>query len=91
MFELSAFTVITFPFEPVLFFFPSELKTLFANALSTRDKNINVGDGSYVYIKKSADGKTISWYATDGAGRQYNAADFTYYYAAIGGYDMGGN
>lgn len=84
-------TSITFPFEPVLFFFPSELRTLFANALSTKEDSRNVGDGNYVYIKKSADGKTISWYSTEGAGRQYNADGFTYYYAAIGGYDMGGN
>lgn len=82
-------TSITFPFEPVLFFFPSERITLFANALSTKENSRNVGDGSYIYIKKSADGKTISWYSTEGAGRQYNADGFTYYYAAIGGYDMG--
>lgn len=84
-------TSVTFPFEPVLFFFPSELRTLFANALSTTENSRNVGDGNYVHIKKSTDGKTISWYATDGAGPQYNAAGFAYYYAAIGGYDMGGN
>lgn len=84
-------TSVTFPFEPVLFFFPSESVTLFANALSTTEASHNVGVGKHVYIKKSADGKTISWYATDDAYQQYNAADFAYYYAAIGGYDMGGN
>ena len=83
-------TSATFPFEPVLFFFPSELRTLFANALSTGYKNINVGSGSYVYIKKSADGKTISWYSDESAARQYNAAGETYNYVAIGGYDIGG-
>ena len=83
-------TSVTFPFEPVLFFFPSEFKTFFANALSTNYKNINVGSGTYIYIRKSADGKTISWYATESEGRQYNVAGETYYYVAIGGYDMGG-
>lgn len=84
-------TSVTFPFEPVLFFFPSESKTLFANALSTNDKSIYLGNGVYVYVKKSADGKTISWYSNESAINQYNSAGETYHYAAIGGYDMARN
>lgn len=85
-------TSVTFPFEPVLFFFPSELRTLFANTFSTEYKRIDAnGKGTYIDIKKSADGKTISWYSDESASRQYNAAGETFNYVAIGGYDMGGN
>ena len=83
-------TSVTFPFEPVLFFFPSELITLFANSLSTTEDNIFVGSVYYVNIKKSADGKTISWYSDSSASEQYNDKGKTFYYAAIGGYDIGG-
>ena len=84
-------TSVTFPFEPVLFFFPSELRTLFANTFSTGYKRINAnGSGTYVDIKKSADGKTISWYSDSSASGQYNDNGTIFYYVAIGGYDMGG-
>ena len=49
-------TSVTFPFKPVLFFFPSELRTLFANTFSAGYKRIDAdGHGTYVNIKKSAD------------------------------------
>lgn len=84
-------TSVTFPFEPVLFFFPSEFRTLFANTFSMGYKRINSdGFGTYVNIKKSADGKTISWYSDASAIQQYNDSGTIFYYIAIGGYDMGG-
>lgn len=86
-------TSVTFPFEPVLFFFPNYTPAsdtvIFANALSTNYIQINIGDGSYVNINKNADGKTISWYSSSGPGYQHNAEGLTYNFAAIGGYDMG--
>ena len=82
-------TRLTFPFEPVLFFFPSGFVTFFANELSTTVVNCFVGDVNYVNIKKSADGKTISWYSDSSAREQYNDKGKTYYYAAIGGNDIG--
>lgn len=36
------------------------------------------------YMKKSADGKTISWYHNSGATEQCNDSEFTFYYMAIG-------
>ena len=47
-----------------------------------------------LYAKMSADRKTISWYydgGTNPASSQKNQSGVLYFYAAIGGYDMGGN
>lgn len=84
-------TSVTFPFEPILFFFPSELRTLFANTFFAGYKRIDAnGRGVYVSITKSVDGKTISWYSDQSASGQYNDGGTTFYYIAIGGHDMGG-
>ena len=45
------------------------------------------GEANTAYAKKSADGKTISWYNTvssSGPDRQLNGSGYVYYYIAIG-------
>lgn len=87
-------TSVTFPFEPILFFFPSRFATICVNELTQEYKEIKTfGDNHQSasnFIKKSADGKTIFWYSYSDEYDQVNAAGDSYYFAAIGGYDMGG-
>jgi hypothetical protein len=47
-------------------------------------------DVSKFYAKKSNDGKTIYWYATDGGGNYscYNHQDYEYHWLAIGGDEL---
>lgn len=92
-------TSVTFPFEPVLFFMPTYnadgVNIIRCNYLTTSYKEfvisftIRVNEGM---IKKSVDGKTISWYGIrdTSASAQQNGDGEIYYFAAIGGYDMGG-
>ena len=93
-------TKLTFPFEPILIFPP------FTNDGSSRTRGGPVQSSyittSYkklysfnptnndIYAKLSSDGKTLQWYNTSSASAQLNSSGTTYYYAAIGGYDMGG-
>lgn len=41
------------------------------------------GDLTYSWCKKSADGKTVTWYSTRDQYKQENSAGVTYYYVAI--------
>lgn len=68
---------------------------IFANYFSTSYGGYTLspyyGNTSKVQnIKISQDKKTIYLYSTDDAANQYNSQNLTYYFAAIGGYDMGG-
>ena len=87
-------TSVTFPFEPILFFFPTGFRTINVNELTQNYKSITTYTSQYgnfnLYIKKSGDGKTIYWYSEDGATDQSNEGGTFYTFAAIGGYDMGG-
>lgn len=87
-------TSVVFPFEPILFFFPTGFKTININELTQDYKAIKTYTSQYgnynIYVKKSDDGKTIYWYSEDGATNQSNGAKVFYNFAAIGGYDMGG-
>ena len=88
---------ITFPFEPVIFIVPQgsgiispeilNIKRLTNNYVAY---NWSVNSRRTIYWKISQDGKTISWYSTDYQDGQLNSSNAIYYYAAIGGYDMGG-
>lgn len=87
-------TSVTFPFEPILFFFPTGFRTININELTQDYKAITTYTSQYgnynVYVKKSNDGKTIYWYAENDAIDQSNITKVFYNFAAIGGYDMGG-
>ena len=92
-------TSITFPFKPILIFPPftnngssntrigpvqsSYIKTSYGKLYSF---NPTTDD---IYAKLSSDGKTLQWYNESSANYQFNYSKDTYYYAAIGGYDMG--
>ena len=84
---------LTFPFEPIVLFMPQILEqTLYAQALLTSITTENYSNSPWLNslkIKKSTDGKTFFWYASE-ASYQYNISGRTYHYLAIGGYDMGG-
>lgn len=96
-------TSITFPFNPIIFFFLSGGSTgrytkynpaypIITNCLSTdyvEDTFFEPESSVYISMKKSSDGKTISFYGEDASAQQNNSGDI-YYFAAIGGYDMGG-
>ena len=89
-------TSITFPFAPILITSP----TYQGNNYSTAVFNTNILTTSYtqnyftlssnVMMKKSADGKTITWYSrSSSSSSQLNDINTVYKYVAIGGYDMG--
>lgn len=91
---------ITFPFNPLLIFPPftndGSLTTRFGPVQSSY---INTSYGklyafnpnSYnIYAKLSSNGKMLQWYDTSSASHQFNSSGTIYYFAAIGGYDMGG-
>ena len=87
-------TSITFPFEPIILIGPVDV--------TGQGRPINISNymetfyvkrywlGYDVSLKISEDRKTISWYSSSRANEQLNASGRNYYYAAIGGYDMGG-
>ena len=56
------------------------------DALTTTYVN-SAGFGNYgtsaLYGRKSSDGKTIYWYNTNNAARQFNSANYRYYWVAI--------
>ena len=95
--------VITFSFKPSILFFPcqSEMGNYGMIAIDTSwiltayntNKPLTTSIGSSnIYIKKSSDGRTFSWYAASNSGAtskprdQMNTSGFTYYYSAIGKY-----
>lgn len=87
-------TSITFPFEPIILIGPISLKipgraiNMVASMKTSYEQHYWF---SYQeYLKISADRKTISWYNTSSTRDQFNDSGYTYYYAAIGGYDIGG-
>lgn len=90
-------TSVTFPFEPILFFIPStggsNVNTIRCNYLiESYQECVLAGSGRDVatgHISKSVDGRTISWYASNAVSQQNKSGDI-YHFAAIGGYDRGG-
>ena len=89
-------TSITFPFEPILLIGPNTHNTLRRNTViicneidTTYNGNYYWFEDSQVAMKKSDDKKTISWFSAH-PDSQCNTAGVTYYFVAIGGYDMGG-
>nr|DAO69339.1 MAG TPA: hypothetical protein [Caudoviricetes sp.] len=91
-------TSITFPFEPIIWFTPE-----YQDAPNHMDSygivvlSMFGGDygttgfpsgGGITRIKKA--GNTLSWYNDTNANYQLNYSGVLYYFAAIGGYDMGG-
>ena len=88
-------TSITFSFVPSIFFFPNQIKyprntvlygMLAINTISLSSDYIDVrtpGSSTTIYMKKSSDGKTITWYS-EGADDQMNESGVVYYYSAIG-------
>ena len=62
---------------------------IFYKEISTSYNKGSWFNNSRVFIKKSNDNKTISWFG-ETPSQQCNFDDATYYFAAIGGYDMGG-
>ena len=91
-------TKLTFPFEPIIIFMPAYL-TYDNHGWDIIQTNMvmesyysfyNTFDSGRCYIKSSTDRKTFSLYDSGSAGNQYNNEGQIYYFAAIGGYDMGG-
>ena len=96
-------TSVTFPFVPILFILPQieysefpgpltgSLSLIFPSILGTEYSQVNYESGSsdWLYMKISADKKTVSWYSTHSAEQQMNKSGKIYHFAAIGGYDMG--
>lgn len=92
-----------FPFEPILLLLRVSMNTsvnfvgyqvLTTSLLNSNYNNFvvqdNVGTTRGLYMKKSSDGKIISFYDAQNQQYQFNNFDHIYYYAAIGGYDYGG-
>ena len=97
-------TSITFPFEVVAFITPQSFvraeRTQFSNSIpliltnnltSNYKKLSYYAEGNYsLDMKISDDKRTIFWYSSDKV-QQANDSGVTYYFAVIGGYDMGSN
>lgn len=93
-------TSVTFPFAPSIFFFPNQegfpenvsygMLSINTASLSSKYIDVQIRGSTSIHIKKSSDGKTITWYSKD-EDDQMNYSGLTYFYAAIGGYDMGSN
>lgn len=89
---------ITFPFEPILLlppFQPGDRTRGCFMSTALVSENYN-GVASFfspavnaTMLRFSSDRKTLEWY-NDTEYAQLNQSNATYYYAAIGGYDMGG-
>ena len=90
-------TSVTFSFAPLIFFFPNQKHfprgnasygMLAINTASLSSDYIDVrtpGGSTSIYIKKSSDGKTITWYS-ESSNDQMNNSNVTYYCSAIGKY-----
>ena len=91
-------TSIKFPFEPIIIFTPLSYESVtdagfyvFTSALSNNFVAKNwLGTGRNIFGKISNDRKTFSWYDSADYIQQANSNGVIYSYAAIGGYDMGG-
>lgn len=94
MYGVNNPTSITFPFEPIVLIGPIEVtsskRTINISKYMKTSYEEQYWFYYYVYLKISADRKTISWYSDSDADQQFNTSGLTYYFAAIGGYDMGG-
>ena len=96
----SSPTSVTFPFEPILFVIPQayqEYGPMFTNIVNARALNTSFSPGNWLgeaqndSMKISSDRKTFYWYASNSNPlQQRNYSGLTYYFAAIGGYDIGG-
>lgn len=88
-------TSITFPFEPIILFMPVDPQNnspsipFPTNALTESYKVFSLYSRNDVSIKVSSNRKSILFYGEDRY-KQFNVSGTTYYFAAIGGYDMGG-
>ena len=95
--------VITFSFKPSILFFPTQSTmgnygmiaidtSWILTAYNTAEPLKTSVGSSNIYIKKSSDGRTFSWYAASQSGAagkpldQMNLSGVTYYYSAIGKY-----
>ena len=96
---LSNPTSVIFPFAPSIFFFPNQIHypsySVFCGmvaistlSLSSSYTEVRTPENLQIYMKKSSDGKTITWYS-DSAEDQMNYSGDVYYYSAIGGNDIG--
>ena len=87
-------TSITFPFAPIIITNPtfagSSIGPAFLNTniLTTSYQSIRWFGSSNISIKKSEDGKTISWYSSS-ANNQANANGIIYKFIGIAGTDLG--
>lgn len=91
---------ITFPFNPLLIFPPftnDESSTTRVGPVQSSYINTSYGklysfnpNSNNIYAKLSSNGKMLQWYDTSSASYQFNSSGTIYYFAAIGGYDMGG-
>lgn len=88
---------ITFPFEPSIFFTPISMNfaetnnssVILTEILNTSYRYVSFGGFSTITAKKTSDNRTISWFSSS-AYNQLNTSGQVYYFAAIGGHDMGG-
>lgn len=97
-------TTITFPFQPSIIILPrqalssgnrSNVSLIYISSELPTDDYLGFGINDAFYIKKSSDGKSITWYATaytssEAPEYQFNIKDKRYYFAGIGGFDQGG-
>lgn len=67
------------PSSGSLFMIPNELSTNY-----TADIGFSEANANYSWGKKSADGKTLSWYGTRSASGQFNDSGYKYYVLCIG-------
>lgn len=67
------------PSSGSLFMIPNELSTNYTADIGFSEVNAN-----YSWGKKSADGKTLSWYGTRSASGQFNDSGYKYYVLCIG-------
>lgn len=94
-------TTLTFPFEPFFIIGIINDKSVCCSMVTNlllatysysnqKDWFNNTSGSNSVYLRVSDDRKTVQFYNTNSASAQINASGYIYYYAAIGGYDMGG-
>lgn len=91
---------ITFPFKPLLIFPPftndgsstTRVGPVQSSYIGTSYKKLySFNPNSHnIYAKLSSNGKMLQWYDTSSVSYQFNSSGTIYYFAAIGGYDMGG-
>ena len=93
-------TTLAFPFEP-LFIIGITSPNVYNGEFFSSVLNMAIAGTSYyqaywfdatnlLYLSMSNDRKTVKFYSENDANAQYNVSGHIYYFAAIGGYDMGG-